>query len=337
MKKKQPFLIAEIAQAHNGSIEKAHEYIEAVATTGVNAIKFQTHIADAESSIHEPFRIKMNTEDKTRFDYWKRMEFSLAQWKELKAHCDEVDLEFMSSPFSNAAVDLLEEVGVKRYKVGSGEVTNFLMLQKIALTKKPIILSSGMSSFEELDKTVSFLKAHQVSFSILQCTTSYPTTPENYGLNVIQQLKKRYKVPVGYSDHSANIETGIAAISLGAEILEFHVKLNNLETGPDASSSLTIDEAKVLVKSLGSVSTKQYPLVDKNDNSQFVELKNIFEKSLAVNKNLKAGSLLTFEDLEAKKPRGYGISASQFQEVLGKQLRRDKNQWDFLTLEDILV
>tara|TARA_R110002072_G_scaffold236749_1_gene394271 strand:- start:3070 stop:4083 length:1014 start_codon:yes stop_codon:yes gene_type:complete len=337
LKKKQPFLIAEIAQAHNGSIEKAHEYIEAVATTGVNAIKFQTHIADAESSIHEPFRIKMNTEDKTRFDYWKRMEFSLAQWKELKAHCDEVDLEFMSSPFSNAAVDLLEEVGVKRYKVGSGEVTNFLMLQKIALTKKPIILSSGMSSFEELDKTVSFLKAHQVSFSILQCTTSYPTTPENYGLNVIQQLKKRYKVPVGYSDHSANIETGIAAISLGAEILEFHVKLNNLETGPDASSSLTIDEAKVLVKSLGSVSTKQYPLVDKNDNSQFVELKNIFEKSLAVNKNLKAGSLLTFEDLEAKKPRGYGISASQFQEVLGKQLRRDKNQWDFLTLEDILV
>lgn len=337
MKKKQPFLIAEIAQAHNGSIEKAHEYIEAVATTGVNAIKFQTHIADAESSIHEPFRIKMNTEDKTRFDYWKRMEFSLAQWKELKAHCDEVDLEFMSSPFSNAAVDLLEEVGVKRYKVGSGEVTNFLMLQKIALTKKPIILSSGMSSFEELDKTVSFLKAHQVSFSILQCTTSYPTTPENYGLNVIQQLKKRYKVPVGYSDHSANIETGIAAISLGAEILEFHVKLNNLETGPDASSSLTIDEAKVLVKSLGSVSTKQYPLVDKNDNSQFVELKNIFEKSLAVNKNLKAGSLLTFDDLEAKKPKGYGVNASQFQEVLGKRLSRDKNQWDFLTLEDILV
>ncbi|MCR9183092.1 MAG: N-acetylneuraminate synthase family protein [Flavobacteriaceae bacterium] len=336
MKKKQPFLIAEIAQAHNGSIEKAHEYIEAVATTGVHAIKFQTHIADAESSIHEPFRIKMNTRDKTRFDYWKRMEFSLAQWKELKAHCDEVDLEFMSSPFSNAAVDLLEEVGVKRYKVGSGEVTNFLLLQKIALTKKPIILSSGMSSFEELDKTVSFLKAHQVSFSILQCTTSYPTTPENYGLNVIQELKERYKVPVGYSDHSATIETGIAAISLGAEILEFHVKLNNLETGPDASSSLTIDEAKVLVKSLGSVSTIQYPSVDKNDNSQFVELKNIFEKSLAVNKNLKAGSLLTFYDLEAKKPKGYGINASQFQEVLGKRLSRDKNQWDFLTLEDIL-
>ncbi|MEX0997744.1 MAG: N-acetylneuraminate synthase family protein [Flavobacteriaceae bacterium] len=336
MKNKPPFLIAEIAQAHNGSIEKAHDYIEAVATTGVNAIKFQTHIADAESSIHEPFRIKMNTKDKTRFDYWKRMEFSLPQWKELKAHCDKVNLEFMSSPFSNAAVDLLEEVGVKRYKVGSGEVTNFLLLQKIALTKKPMILSSGMSSFDELDKTVSFLRAHKVSFSILQCTTSYPTTPENYGLNVIQELKERYKVPVGYSDHSAKVETGIAAVSLGAEILEFHVKLNNQETGPDASSSLTIDEATVLVKSIGSVSTFNYPKVDKNDNSKYQELKNIFEKSLAVNKNIKAGSIVTFDDLEAKKPKGYGINASQFQEVLGKRLSRDKNQWDFLTLEDIL-
>ncbi len=336
MKNKQPFLIAEIAQAHNGSIDKAHNYIEAVATTGVHAIKFQTHIADAESSIHEPFRIKMNTQDKTRFDYWKRMEFSLSQWKELKAHCDKVHLEFMSSPFSNAAVDLLEQVGVKRYKVGSGEVTNFLLLQKIALTKKPIILSSGMSSFAELDKTVSFLNKHQVSFSILQCTTSYPTTPENYGLNVIQELKERYKVPVGYSDHSAIIETGIAAVSHGAEILEFHVKLNNLETGPDASSSLTIDEAKDLVKSIGSVSNVKYPSVNKNVNSQFVELKNIFEKSLSVNKSLKAGSILKFEDLEAKKPKGYGINASQFQEVLGKRLRCDKNQWDFLTLEDIL-
>lgn len=331
-----PFLIAEIAQAHNGSIEKAHDYIDAVATTGVQAIKFQTHIADAESSIYEPFRIKMQTEDKTRFDYWKRMEFSLPQWKELKKHCGKLGLEFMSSPFSNAAVDLLEEVGVKRYKVGSGEVNNFLLLQKIALTKKPLILSSGMSSYEELDKTVSFLNTHRVKFSILQCTTSYPTTPDNYGLNVIQELKERYGVPVGYSDHSAKIETGIAAVSLGAEILEFHVKLNKQETGPDASSSLTIEEASILVKSLGKKMKTTYPPVNKNDNSQYQGLKKIFEKSLAVNKNLKAGHLITFSDLEAKKPKGYGINASEFQDVLGKQLKRDKNQWDFLTLEDIL-
>src|SRR5680860_1878673 len=110
-------VIAEIAQAHEGSIILAHSYIEALSKTGVEAVKFQVHIAEAESSIHEPFRVKLASKDKTRFDYWKRMEFTLQQWKELKKHCDEAGVEFLASPFSNAAVDLLEEVGVKRYKI----------------------------------------------------------------------------------------------------------------------------------------------------------------------------------------------------------------------------
>ena len=179
------FIIAEIAQAHDGSIELAHSYIDALAKTGVNAVKFQVHIAEAESSIHEPFRVKLASQDKSRFDYWKRMEFSLQQWKGLKKHCDEAGVEFLASPFSNAAVDLLEEVGVKRYKIGSGEVNNFLLLEKIARTGKPVLLSSGMSSFEELGHTLAFLKKRKVEISILQCTTAYPTQHENYGLNVI--------------------------------------------------------------------------------------------------------------------------------------------------------
>ena len=186
------FIIAEIAQAHDGSLGLLHSYIDAVSKAGVDAIKFQTHIAEAESSVHEPFRVNFSYEDKTRFDYWKRMEFTLDQWKEIKKHCDEVGLEFMSSPFSNAAVDILEEVGVKRYKIGSGEVNNFLLLEKIAKTNKPIIISSGMSSFEELDRTIDFLKERKVTYSILQCTTSYPTRPEQYGFNVINQLKEKY-------------------------------------------------------------------------------------------------------------------------------------------------
>ncbi len=124
------YIIAEIAQAHDGSLGMVHAYIDAVAKTGCDAIKFQTHIAAAESSIQEPFRVKFSKQDKTRFEYWKRMEFTLEQWKEIKQHCDEVGLEFMSSPFSNAAVDLLEEVGVKRYKIGSGEVNNFVLLRE---------------------------------------------------------------------------------------------------------------------------------------------------------------------------------------------------------------
>ena len=329
------FLIAEVGQAHEGSLGIAHSYIDALAKTGVDAVKFQVHIAEAESSIHEPFRVKFSTQDKSRFDYWKRMEFTANQWQELKNHCDEVGVEFMASPFSNAAVNLLEQLGVKRYKVGSGEVNNFLLLQKIAATKKPLILSSGMSSFTELDETVAFLKNLNVEFSILQCTTSYPTRPENYGLSVIQKLKERYDVAVGYSDHSARIETCIAATALGAEILEFHAVFDRQMFGPDVSSSLEISEIEHLVSAVKNISVAQQHPVNKSDNSEFADLKNIFEKSLAVNKDLPAGHVLTFEDLESKKPKGYGIEASKFQEVIGRRLKTDLKQWDFLKEEDL--
>lgn len=333
---KKTYIIAEIAQAHDGSLGMAHAYIDAVAKTGADAIKFQTHIAMAESSIHEPFRVKFSKQDATRYEYWQRMEFSLEQWKGLKAHCDEVGLDFLSSPFSNAAVDLLEKVGVKLYKVGSGEVNNFLLLEKIANTGKPIIISSGMSSFAELDETVAFLREKNCEFSILQCTTSYPTAPKQFGLNVIKELKEKYQVPVGFSDHSSRMEAGIAAVTLGAEILEFHVVFDKEMFGPDAKSSLTFEETTQLVKAVRNIDEALNHSIDKKDNSQFAELKQIFEKSLAVNKNLPKGHILTFEDLEAKKPKNYGILASKFQEVIGKQLVKDLKQWDFLNEEDVI-
>jgi len=333
--KNKTYIIAEIGQAHDGSLGMAHAYIDAVAKTGADAIKFQTHIAAAESSMHEPFRVKFSKQDATRYEYWQRMEFSLEQWKGLKAHCDAVGLDFISSPFSNAAVDLLEEVGVKLYKVGSGEVNNFLLLQKIANTGKPIIISSGMSSFAELDETVAFLKEKNCEFSILQCTTSYPTAPKQFGLNVIQELKERYLVAIGFSDHSSGIEAGIAAVALGAELLEFHVVFNKEMFGPDAKSSLTFPETTQLVNAVRNIDEALQHPIDKKDNSQFAELKQIFEKSLAINKNLPKGHILTFDDLEAKKPKNYGILASKFQEVIGEKLASDMKQWDFLTKEDL--
>ena len=331
------FIIAEIAQAHDGSLGMAHAYVDAVTKTGCHAIKFQTHISEAESSIHEPFRVKFSKQDATRMDYWKRMEFTLDQWKEIKQHCDEVGLEFMSSPFSNAAVDLLEKVGVLRYKIGSGEVNNFVLLEKIAQTQKPVIISSGMSSFEELDKTIAFLKVRKVDFSILQCTTAYPTQPKEFGLNVIQELKNRYQVPVGFSDHSSSIEACVAATTLGAEILEFHVVFDKKMFGPDAKASLTIQETTQLVKAVKNIETALQNTVDKSDNSKFDSLKSIFEKSLAVNKNLKAGHTITFSDLETKKPKGFGILVIEYEKVIGKKINKDLNQWDFLTDEDIIA
>lgn len=328
-------IIAEIAQAHDGSLGMAHAYIDALSKTGIDAIKFQTHIAAAESSIYEPFRVKFSKQDASRYDYWKRMEFTLKQWKGLKAHCDEVGLEFISSPFSNAAVDLLEDVGVSSYKIGSGEVTNFLLLERIAKTGKPVILSSGMSSYEELDKTVAFLKSKGIDFSILQCTTSYPTLPEQYGLNVIQELKVRYGVTVGFSDHSATIEAPIAAVALGAEIIEFHAVFNKEMFGPDVSASLTVSQITQITKGIRNIEAAQKQPIDKNDISAYKNLKTIFEKSLAVNKSLKAGHILDFSDLEGKKPANKGIPASLFESIIGKELVRDLEQWDFLTQEDI--
>lgn len=329
------FLIAEIGQAHEGSLGIAHSYIDALAATGVHAVKFQTHIAEAESSAHEPFRVKFSYEDDTRFDYWQRMEFTPEQWAGLKQHCDEVGLEFISSPFSNAAVDLLEKIGVKRYKIGSGEVSNFLMLDHISRTGKPILLSSGMSSFEELDITVDFLHKRKAAVQLLQCTTSYPTTPENWGLNVIQELKDRYGLPVGFSDHSGDIFACLLAAAMGAELLEFHVVFDKRMFGPDAKASMTVDQITQLAQGIKQLEIARQHPINKADNSAFTTLKSIFEKSLAVNKDLPAGHILRVEDLEAKKPKGFGIDARLFEQVLGKSLKHPLKRWSFLNETDI--
>lgn len=329
------FIIVEVAQAHDGSLGILHSYIDAVSKIGVDAIKFQTHIAEAESSKYEIFRVNFSYEDKTRYEYWKRMEFTLEQWKDIKKHCETVGLEFMSSPFSCAAVDLLESVGIKRYKIGSGEVTNFLMLEKIARTGKPIILSTGMSSFKELDKTIEFLKPFKNKLAILQCSTSYPTKPESVGLNVINELKRRYNIPVGLSDHSGTIYPAIAAVSLGVNIIEVHVVFDKIMFGPDSTSSLTIEELKQMVDGIRFIEKSLNNPVNKDDNSKFLDIKKVFEKSLAYNRDFKKGHTIKFEDLESKKPYGQGIPAKDYRLIIGKKLKKEVRKYSFLKEENI--
>lgn len=329
------FIIAEIAQAHEGSLGIAHSYIDALAETGVHAVKFQTHIAVSESSIHEPFRVKFSYEDETRFDYWKRMEFTPEQWAGLKTHCEEKGLEFISSPFSCAAVDLLEKLGVSTYKIGSGEVSNLLMLEKIARTGKKIILSSGMSSLDELDSTIQFLRPFGNDLSVLQCTTAYPTVAGQWGLNQIRVLKERFGLPTGFSDHSGNIYACLAATALGASILEFHTVFDKSMFGPDAKASLTISEIKKLVLGVNEITTDLHSDSNKESSESFTALKKIFQKSLAVNKNLPSGHVITFDDLESKKPAGYGINAADFKKVIGKKLAHHKTAQDFINEKDL--
>lgn len=328
-------IIAEIAQAHEGSLGIAHSYIDMLAACGVDAVKFQTHIAAAESSAQEQFRVNFSYEDATRYDYWQRMEFTPEQWAGLKQHCDDKGVEFLSSPFSVAAVELLEKLAVKRYKIGSGELTNYLMLEAIARTGKPIILSSGMSDWQELDDTLNFLKPFGNNLALLQCTTAYPTQPEQWGLQVMQDMKQRYGLTTGFSDHSADIYACLAATSLGAEILEFHAVFHPQLFGPDARASLTPTQIQQLVKGVRQINTALSSPGLKNDASAFATLKTMFGKSLATRVPVQAGSPITIHQLESKKPGDQGIPAKQFQQIIGKTWSRDIDANQFIQPTDI--
>ncbi|MFK8115159.1 MAG: N-acetylneuraminate synthase family protein [Rubripirellula sp.] len=316
-------VIAEIAQAHDGSLGTAHAYIDAVANSGADAIKFQTHIADAESTPGEPWRVKFSPQDETRFEYWKRMEFTESQWHGLKQHADEAGLLFLSSPFSDEAIDLLSRVGVAAWKIASGEVSNLPMLEKMAATGLPCILSTGMNPQAEVDEAVTTIRQSGAPVCVLQCTTSYPCPPEKIGLNVLGELRERYECPVGLSDHSGTIYPGLAAATLGANVLELHVAFSRETFGPDVPASVTTVELKQLVEGIRFIETMNANPVDKEAMAKDLEpLRKLFGKSLVTRSDLAAGTLLKPEHLTLKKP-GSGIPANRMNEVLQRTLRRD--------------
>jgi N-acetylneuraminate synthase len=315
-------IMAEIAQAHDGSLGIAHAFIDAVAATGADAIKFQTHIAAAESTPEEPWRVKFSNQDATRYDYWKRMEFTEKQWQGLKQHADERGLIFLSSPFSFEAVDLLSRLDVAAWKIPSGETTSTPILDQILATNLPIILSTGMSPLSEIDETVRRVKKSDVPLVILQCTTAYPCPPEKIGMNMISFFQERYKCAVGLSDHSGTIYPGLAAATFGIQLLEVHVTFSREMFGPDVPASITTAELRKLVEGIRFIEKMMANPVDKEAiASEFNELRGTFSKSIVACKNLKAGTILKADDLALKKP-GTGIQASRLSEVVGRRLKR---------------
>lgn len=315
-------ILAEVAQAHDGSLGTAHAFIDAIAGAGADAVKFQTHIAAAESTPGEPWRVKFSPQDATRFDYWKRMEFTEAQWNGLKRHADQCGLIFLSSPFSFEAMDLLTRVGVSAWKVPSGETANMPMLDRMLATGLPVILSTGMSPLDEIDAAVEQIQSRKVPLAVLQCTTEYPCPPEKIGLNLIADFRERYGCPVGLSDHSGTIYPGLAAATLGIEILELHVTFSREMFGPDVPASITIDELGRLVKGIRFIETMNSHPVNKEDMARNLRpLRDMFTKSVVAQKNLKAGTVLKLEDLALKKP-GTGLPAARLAELVGRQLKR---------------
>ena len=327
-------VIAEIAQAHDGSLGTAHAMLDAAAEAGADAVKFQTHIADAESSPAEPWRKRFSPQDETRYDYWKRMEFSESQWLGLREHALEKGLLFLSSPFSMEAVALLERIGVVGWKVASGEVTNYLMLDAMSATGKPIILSSGMSSLEEIDASVTRLKGADAPLAILQCASMYPTSAEVAGLNVMAEFRDRYGIAVGLSDHSATIFPGVCAAYLGAQIVEVHLTLSRRDFGPDVPASLTTEELAELVRGVRFAEGMRAHPVDKAQvDPAAAPLREIFMQSLVAARDLAAGETLEREALASRKP-GTGIPVARYAEFVGRRLARPVSKHSPLAEDD---
>ena len=316
------FLIAEVGLAHDGSLGTAHSYIDAVADAGADAVKFQTHIALAESSPKEEFRVKIFPQDNTRFEYWERTAFTEEPWRDLKQHAEEKRLVFLSTPFSNSAVALLRRIGIKAWKIGSGETNNLLMLEEIASQLEPVLLSSGMSYIEELDRSVALLRSNGSSVMVMQCTSSYPCPPERYGLNMLGEYRRRFGVPVGFSDHSGEIAPGLAAVTMGAKAVEVHVTWSKQCFGPDVKSSLTFEQFAELAKGIRLIERSLETNIDKDTLAQEMrEMRQLFTKGLVASEPIVPGTLLERHHLDTRKPC-LGIPVSDYQSVLGRIVKR---------------
>lgn len=328
-------IVGEIGLVHDGSLGLAHAFIDAIASARADAVKFQTHLAEAESTAAEQFRVPFSPADASRFDYWRRTAFREEEWRDLADHARERGLLFLSSPFSVEAVELLERVGVPAWKIGSGEVSNDELLERVAETKLPVLLSSGMSPLTELDAATALLRTRGVPFALLQATSSYPCPPERLGLNMLSIFRDRYGCPVGLSDHSGTIYPSLAAVALGADVLEVHVTLSREMFGADVSASVTSPELRQLCDGVRLVETALANPVDKDALSQeLASMRQLFTKSIVARVALRQGTRLKREHLALKKP-GSGLPPDRVAEIVGRRLRRPLRVDELLQEDDL--
>ncbi|MBO4389008.1 MAG: N-acetylneuraminate synthase family protein [Spirochaetales bacterium] len=330
----RPYVIAEVSQNHDGSLGQAHAFIDAVATTGADAIKFQTHIASEESTIYEPFRVKFSYEDDSRYDYWKRMEFSADQWRGLSDHARSAGLDFLSSPFSEKALNMLDDIGVPAWKFGAGEVFNDYLLERAMSTGKPILISTGLSTLDEIGNIMSRIRNSGNRILLFQCVTAYPSTADMIDISQISLLRDKFNCPVGISDHSASIYPALAAVTLGARAIEVHVTLSPFMFGPDVKASVSIGQLSQIVEGSAFISTMLETKVNLSERSESREkLKEMFSKSLFASGDIHVGDKLSFENVKSKKPN-IGIDSKLLPMMLGSIFKRDVKDGEPIKMED---
>jgi N,N'-diacetyllegionaminate synthase len=328
-------VVGEVAQAHDGSLGTAHAYIDAVARAGAGAVKFQVHVALEESTAAEPWRVRFGWQDRTRYAYWKRMEFTEEQWHGLREHADQRGLGFIVSPFSTKAVEMMSRVGVSCWKIASGEFNNEPLLRAVAETGLPIQLSTGMSHLREIDAAVEHLRSRVLDLTVLQCTSSYPCPPEKVGLNIIPTLRERYACKVGLSDHTGTIYAGLAAVTLGIDVLEVHVTFSRQCFGPDVPASVTIAELAILVEGVRFIERMLDSPVEKESMAvEMAPLRQVFSRSIALSRDLPAGAVLEPAHLALKKP-GTGIPPDRIPKLIGRRLTRSVSANELLREEDL--
>ncbi len=329
------FVIGEVAQAHDGSLGHAHAFIDAIADAGADAVKFQTHIADEESTLDEPFRVAMSGQDATRHAYWERIGFTGEEWAALAEHARARGLVFLSSPFSVEAVELLDRLGMAAWKIGSGEVRTAQILDAMAATGRPLLLSTGMSPWTEIDDAVARIRAAGALLAVFQCTSRYPTALEDVGVNVLDELRGRYAAPVGLSDHSATIFPAMWALAHRVDLLEVHVTFDRAMYGPDTKASLTFAELATVCAANDAFATfRSYPVDKDAIAGELTQMRELFTKSVAVRRPLAAGTVLAAKELTVKKP-GTGIPADELTALVGRRLTKDATPDRVLCWEDI--
>ncbi len=321
-------LIAEVGLAHEGSLGLAHSYIDSASSIGLDTVKFQMHIAEAESSSHEKFRINFSYEDKTRFEYWNRTSFTFEEWQKLIKHAESKNLNFLITPFSTTALEDISKLGLKRIKLGSAEVIDDLILNRALDYSFEYIISNGFCG-DLIFETIDLFKNRNKNLTVLECTSKYPCSNDDFNHVRFKSLFNK-DIGVGVSDHSGDISIPKYAISLGADVIEAHIVFDKKMFGPDSSSSLEISQWAEIVKFRNDI--KQI----KNEKAYSLDtkMKKTFSRSLSFNKNLKKDHKISILDFESKKANGFGLPSCEFKNFIDKKLTKNVQKGDFVKISD---